>query len=267
MNIVKRKSVESAHDFEPLKHHKKTSLVKKTQFNDPVHEMIEMQGICKAIIDTPEFQRLEHLKQLGVCSYVYRNASHSRFIHSLGVAHLAEKLISEIKKNQPYLDITESDITCVKVVGLCHDLGHGPFSHVFDGIFMKRIYPNGVPYIHNNSSSDSNDNPPNDNQQRLWRHEDGSAMMFNYILSARNIQMQDYDLNLVDDKLFIEEMIRGTEASQRRGRGASKHWMYDIVSNMRSGLDVDKMDYLMRDMTMANVRFASTFGRYANDDW
>ena len=264
----KRKLEGSDGDFEPLKHHKQTSLVKKTQFNDPVHEMIEMHGLCKAIIDTPEFQRLEYLKQLGVCNYVYRNATHSRFIHSLGVAHLAEKLAIEIKKNQPYLEITESDITCVKVAGLCHDLGHGPFSHVFDGIFMKRMYPRGVPDIKNdsikggNSSNNEKDIQEKGNEQLFWRHEDGSSMMFNHILIANDIRLEDYDLDPAVDKLFIEEMIRGTEATRRQGRVTSKHWLYDIVNNIRSGLDVDKLDYLMRDMTMANVRFASTFGRY-----
>ena len=136
----KRKSVEGG--FSPTKHFSKAlvnSKRTKTTFNDPIYETIEMEGLCKRIIDTPQFQRLEHLKQLGVCNYVFRNASHSRFIHSLGVAHLAEKLILEIQKNQSYLDITESDILCVKVAGLCHDLGHGPFSHVFDGVFMKRM--------------------------------------------------------------------------------------------------------------------------------
>jgi len=73
------------------------------------------------------------LKQLGVCDWVFRGATHTRFEHSLGVAHLAEKVLRGIQEKQSDLNITETDVTCVKVAALCHDLGHGPFSHVFDG--------------------------------------------------------------------------------------------------------------------------------------
>lgn len=84
-------------------------------FNDPVHKTIKMEGLCLKIIDTYEFQRLHNLKQLGVCDYVFRGATHTRFVHSLGVAHLAERLIRTI--NKPELKISEIDIVCVKIAG------------------------------------------------------------------------------------------------------------------------------------------------------
>ena len=53
-------------------------------FNDPIHGHIELHPLCVKIIDTPQFQRLRFLKQLGSCYFVYPGATHNRFEHSLG---------------------------------------------------------------------------------------------------------------------------------------------------------------------------------------
>jgi hypothetical protein len=86
-------------------------------FNDPIHKHIKLEGLCLRIVDTYQFQRLHSLKQLGVCDYVFRGATHSRFTHSLGVAHLAEKLARALMTRQPELGLTEVDIACIKVAG------------------------------------------------------------------------------------------------------------------------------------------------------
>jgi HD superfamily phosphohydrolase len=142
------------------------------------------------------------------------------------------------QRDQPYLEITKIDILCVKIAGLCHDLGHGPFSHVFDGVFMKRMKP------------DSH-----------WRHEDGSVNMFNHLLTANGIDLSEYGLSDLD-KTFIEEIINGTDEAKRRGRDANKFYLYDIVNNTRSGLDVDKLDYFQRDMKYTNAAYACKFERF-----
>ncbi|KAI0241262.1 Deoxynucleoside triphosphate triphosphohydrolase SAMHD1, partial [Lamellibrachia satsuma] len=92
-------------------------------FNDCVHGHIELDPLCVAIIDTPQFQRLRHIKQLGGCYYVFPGASHNRFEHSIGVCFLAGQLIETLKFKQPELNITDGEVLCVKIAGLCHDLG------------------------------------------------------------------------------------------------------------------------------------------------
>jgi len=240
-------------------------------FNDHVHANIKLEGLCLRIIDTPEFQRLHGLKQNGTTDFVFRGATHTRFEHSLGVAHLAERFVKTLQRNQSNLGITDNDVLCVKIAGLCHDLGHGPFSHVYDGVFLKRMYPNGI-----------------DVSGKKWRHEDGSIRMLRHLLISNDIDITEYGLNLpavgatpdiditeyglnlpavgatptasgkrgkqhFNDMTFVEEIINGTPEAQRVGRDRDKFYLYDVVNNLRSGLDVDKLDYFQRDMKMSNV--------------
>ncbi|XP_047627099.1 deoxynucleoside triphosphate triphosphohydrolase SAMHD1 isoform X3 [Phacochoerus africanus] len=109
--------------------------------NDPIHGHIELHPLLIRIIDTPQFQRLRYIKQLGGGYYVFPGASHNRFEHSLGVGYLAGCLVRELSEKQPELQISERDMLCVQIAGLCHDLGHGPFSHMFDGRFIPLARP------------------------------------------------------------------------------------------------------------------------------
>ncbi|KAJ1986013.1 hypothetical protein H4R33_003607 [Dimargaris cristalligena] len=92
-------------------------------FNDPIHGYISFDNFTMDIIDTPQFQRLRYLKQMGASYFIFPGASHNRFEHCLGVGHLAGNLIRRFKESQPELDITKQDMKCVKIAGLCHDLG------------------------------------------------------------------------------------------------------------------------------------------------
>jgi len=86
--------------------------------------------------------------QLGVASYVFPTATHKRFEHCIGTAYLALKVAKKLKKAQPYLEITERDVQCVAIAGLCHDLGHGPYSHLFDGPFLSKILDPKLDWTH-----------------------------------------------------------------------------------------------------------------------
>ena len=90
-------------------------------FNDPIHHKMKLHPLLVRIINTPEFDRLRNIKQLGGAYYVYPGASNNRFEHSIGVAYLAGKLVNELKKT--FRGLTGTDILCVEIAGLCHDLG------------------------------------------------------------------------------------------------------------------------------------------------
>lgn len=99
-------------------------------------------------MDTPEVQRLRGLAQLGVSARVFPTGNHSRFEHSLGVAHLAGQLVQELRRRQPELDLDDRDERALQLAGLCHDLGHGPFSHTFEAVLAKA----GLPWNHEAAS-------------------------------------------------------------------------------------------------------------------
>ena len=73
------------------------------------------------------------------------------------------------------------------------------------------------------------------------------------MLKNNDINLEQWGLT-EHDETFIKEIVAGTKEEKRQGRGRDKFWMYDIVNNSRSGLDVDKLDYFMRDMRYANVQ-------------
>ncbi|RHZ32657.1 hypothetical protein DYB31_009729 [Aphanomyces astaci] len=162
------------------------------------------------------------------------SATHSRFEHSVGVAHLAELMLTQLRLHQPWLDITDRDILCVKVAGLCHDLGHGPFSHVYDGIFMQQLHERGLDYP----------------AMRGWTHEQGSLDMLNALLVEYRIDVTAYGLEAIDLD-FIRELILGHPVGKHSAKlftgRPTKPFLYEVVNNAKTGLDVDKLDYFMRD--------------------
>jgi len=91
-------------------------------FNDPIHGHIELHPLCVKIMDTPQFQRLRELGQLGGVSFVFASASHHRFEHSIGTSFLAGCFVESLRKSQPELKITEQEVIAVKLAGLVHDM-------------------------------------------------------------------------------------------------------------------------------------------------
>ena len=109
-------------------------------YRDPVHNIITLSeyrpddGLLIDLIDTPEFQRLRHIKQLGLALYTFQGAEHSRFTHSLGVMHLMTRVLDQLGKRHR---ITPEERIAARVAALLHDLGHGPFSHVIEKVLHQ----------------------------------------------------------------------------------------------------------------------------------
>jgi len=104
-------------------------------FKDPVHHSIYVQDqtIWK-LINTPEFQRLRRIRQLGTTYLTFHGAEHSRFSHSLGVYEITRKIISQFERNR-YLDWPQEENLVCLCAALLHDIGHGPFSHSIEQVF------------------------------------------------------------------------------------------------------------------------------------
>jgi len=104
------------------------------EIKDPVHGYIYITQTEKEIIDSYPVQRMRRLRQLAGSEYVYPGANHTRFEHSVGVMHLAGRVV-ENPNISPI--ISEDEAEKVRIAGLLHDVGHGPFSHVFEQLLDK----------------------------------------------------------------------------------------------------------------------------------
>ncbi|KAF3786450.1 Deoxynucleoside triphosphate triphosphohydrolase SAMHD1-like protein [Nymphaea thermarum] len=218
--------------------------------HDNVHGNIHLDPLSLAFIDTEQFQRLRDLKQLGLTYLVYPGAVHSRFEHSLGVYWLSGQALNRLQYFQatdpfifmfqgPELDIHQSDIMAVKLAGLLHDVGHGPFSHLFDRAFLPVVLK-GSEWFSRILTS-----------QFVRSHEQMSAEMIDFMVDEHNI---DIDPNL---QRRVKEMILASCNTMVTNGLKEKQYLYDIVANGRNGIDVDKsvekFDYIARDCRACGI--------------
>jgi HD superfamily phosphohydrolase len=106
------------------------------EIKDPVHGYVYITQEEKTIIDSYAVQRLHRLRQLAGAEYVYPGANHTRFEHSVGVMYLAGMVISNPNISQ---HVNEDETEIIRIAALLHDVGHGPFSHVFEYLLTKNL--------------------------------------------------------------------------------------------------------------------------------
>lgn len=103
-------------------------------FKDPIHQYIRVkERLYWDLINTKEFQRLRRIKQLGVTSMTFHGAEHTRFGHSLGVYEITRRILDDNLYRRQVVDANERSVALC--AALLHDVGHGPFSHMFEKIF------------------------------------------------------------------------------------------------------------------------------------
>jgi len=111
---------------------------KRKIINDPVYGFISIPGdFVFDLIEHPWFQRLRNIKQLGLTSFVYPGATHSRFQHGLGALHLMNMAIATLRSKGVVISPTEEEATLIAI--LLHDAGHGPFSHALENSIISGI--------------------------------------------------------------------------------------------------------------------------------
>lgn len=102
---------------------------------DPIHDFVRAYGAEIKIIDSSIFQRLRRIRQLSGAHLVYPGAQHTRFEHSLGVMHITGQACAALKDKGI---INSDDFENLRLAALLHDIGHGPFSHLFEEVLQKR---------------------------------------------------------------------------------------------------------------------------------
>ena len=106
---------------------------------DPLWNTIRLDATALRIIDTPVFQRLRHVRQLGLAYLVYPGASHSRFDHALGVFHLTRRALALLAERGELEEVDPQECRLVPYAALLHDIGHYPFSHALEELDAGRV--------------------------------------------------------------------------------------------------------------------------------
>ena len=158
------------------------------------------------LIDTPEFQRLRRIKQLGLGLYTYQGAEHSRFTHSLGAFHLMTRVLDRLSEMH---SIDESAHTAARAAALLHDVGHGSFSHVMEKVLG-------------------------------FHHESWTVKVVQSEETEIGRLLSSYSARLPQD---VANIIEG------------KFQPAALAQLVSSQLDVDRMDYLLRDSLMTGAKY------------
>ncbi len=107
----------------------------RTEIRDPVHGYVIVNEVERKVIDSPVFQRLRRIRQLAGAHLAYPGAQHTRFEHSIGCLYLAGLATTSLSNK---VELSDEDIQEVRLASLLHDIGHGPFSHLFDEILVEK---------------------------------------------------------------------------------------------------------------------------------
>lgn len=184
---------------------------------DPVHGTMQFTTVqnnwIKPFIDSAPFQRLRHIKQMGMGDFIFPGAVHTRFNHCLGCCYTASRISEKI-------GLKNEDAQLVLIACLLHDIGHGPFSHTFEDLFLDKCI-----------------------RHELWTPFFLAEFKTSKFFAHYNKINPKHPLT--EEKfLLIENMIMH--------RDSHKPLLADIVS---SQLDADRLDYLLRDSHFCGVTY------------
>ena len=195
---------------------------------DQVHKYIDIyEKTIMDIIDTSIFQRLRRIIQLGGVSISYPSATHSRFMHSLGTHHVANRIGIFLNRKHPDI-LTIDDLRRVSLTALIHDIGHGPFSHMFEDT-IRLLCKN------------SDDNKCIEKYGLFVRHEN---------ISEQIVMDEESEIAQILEKEGYNRIQLG---SMIQGRSVKDKPFNNQIIN--SQLDADSLDYLMRDSFATGVSF------------
>ncbi len=215
------------------------------EIKDPIHGAIELNNGEVEILDCHEFQRLRAIKQLGFAEYSFPGATHNRFIHSIGVMHLAGRAFDSIFREHEFSspDVRARLRQVVRLGALLHDIGHGPLSHTTEEVMPPVGQLNVAAYSHRRSLVDP---------KRRATHEDYTIKFVTDSPLAAVIRQNFPDITPLHVAMVIDnDFSVGDDFFQDRGLDF-RPVLSQVVS---SEMDVDRMDYLERDAYFCGTNY------------
>ena len=206
------------------------------RISDPVHGTIGLSKLEVEIINTPAFQRLRNVKQLGLAHMVYPGADYSRFSHSIGVCHVVGRLMEALRL-QKTGGIDEATMQQYRLAGLLHDVGHYPFSHAMEDALDEHFSRKSL-----RSRSTELGDPS------LEQVPDSEAMTHERV-----------GKRIVESDPMISEILRRADVDpQKVTEIFTRERKLDYSNVVSSDLDADRIDYLLRTAHHTGLPYGST---------
>lgn len=210
------------------------------EVRDPVHGSIKIQDEEISIIESPFFQRLRSIKQLGFSEYVFPGATHTRYLHSIGVMDVATKVFNQVFGHQKFTKDIKRLKQTVRLACLLHDIGHAPLSHT-----TEFVMPNV-----------SELNLPEQFQSKVNRqatHEDYTIKIIvdSSLTKSFSKVIKKFDVNPSQ----IAELIIGETNNEDYFTVEGINYFPLLHQLVSSEMDCDRMDYLLRDSYFCGVSY------------
>lgn len=210
--------------------------------HDPIHGTIEVDGREIKLVDSREFQRLRHIKQLGFSELAFPGATHTRYAHSLGAMQMATRMAD---RTLAAVDIPEAERArlrqTVRLAVLFHDIGHAPMSHVSERV-MPHVRDLGL-------SAWVGD------EDRQATHEDYTVKLLTETELSRLIEQYFGDQGINGARLAALVMGRTPPGDERAFHAGGVDLLPLLNQIVSSEMDADRMDYLRRDAYCCGVSY------------
>lgn len=243
---------------------------------DVIHGDIPYTSYEKKVIDHPLFQRLRKIKQLGFLYYIFPNADHKRFSHSIGTMYVANQILMSIIENQKnILNFTiaknknifhqtdkvlskiqeKEQVQILRLAALLHDIGHFPFSHSSENFIeynhIKKIINKNIPSWLVSAIDKNN-----------LRHEAISILMIYFVLSEIDLdtfQSEPQNQKKISKEKIVREVISliHSKVSLPKNSILTNHSQKLFTQIISGEIDADRIDYLLRDSYFSGASYGN----------
>jgi len=215
------------------------------EIKDPIHGPIEVSSAEVNLLDSAEFQRLRAIKQLGFAEFSFPGATHNRYLHSVGVMHLAGRAFDSIFRSFEFSSpaVRQRLRQVTRLGALLHDIGHGPLSHTTEEVMPKVGLLDIKAYQHREQVVDP---------ERRATHEDYSIKFLTDSRLSKLIRANFSDINPLQVAALIDPSLITSDDFFADHSLDFRPVLGQVVS---SEMDVDRMDYLERDAYFCGTNY------------
>jgi uncharacterized protein len=213
------------------------------EIRDPIHGSIQLNDGEVAVIETVEFQRLRQIKQLGFSEFSFPGATHNRFLHSIGVSHVAGQIFDGIFRAYPFTKpaVKNRLRQTMKLAALLHDIGHGPLSHTTEQVMPQLSKLNIKIYAEQKVD-----------QTRQANHEDYTIK---YVTDSTVSQVIETHFPEITAKYVAGLIDKNLECDESFFSDGAINFRPILSQIVSSELDADRMDYLERDSYFCGINY------------